>query len=145
MLISDVFNERMQSDHGSGNYSHIYHYWAIEFAIAQTNGFSYSELETMQCEKKRQCGLCGDIAHTDAWSTSLHCINETCGMVRDYFGMSNFNRPLQARKNPRGSFFSLKLNENFGVGQVYKLDLEHRLDTCLALMLLRISMETKDE
>lgn len=150
MNIGDVFNDEMDVDHSGSSWGHLYHYWELEMMVSETNGNHFSRLEDFQDEKDRTCGLCGRVGNTCDSGLSVVCENKNCKMARDFWNMYDFARPLPqigsgCVKRARSEWFRKQLFDQFGVKQIYKIPIEQRLSTVLALQLLRISVEQADE
>ena len=150
MNLSELFNDVIRKDHGVEYWSPFYSYWGIEFSIAQSNGHMYSCLEEYQNQEQRTCGLCGTVCNTRYYEYSEatpDCENEICNSVRDFWGFTNFKNPLPTHggKNARSAWFRRVMIEQFGVGQIYKIPEELRLDAAIAMQLMRIAKEAKNE
>lgn len=152
MTPSEVFNQQMFDDFGDGTghgFNFVDWYWEIEVCIAASAGIPFTDLEKYGDSEDRQCGLCGNVVHTGEGGTPLDCENEPCALAREFWNMRDFRRPLpqsqggkpDAEARVRAQWFRTQLMNKFGVGQIYKLPADTRLDTALALQLFRMGME----
>ena len=149
---SDVFNSRMYADHGNIGGSRMTtfdNYWEIELDIANTADVGYSYLEDCQDEKQLRCGLCGTVANTNSRGDINPCKHQICVMARTYWTFTGFKEPLpqvgcKNQHRTRSQWFRKTLMEQRGVGQIYKIPLEQRLDTVLALQLIRNAIESRE-